>query len=92
MSDQQSAVGDRLKMGLNAMIKMRICERASGEHIAFRPLELVDYERIYAWFAPDAIYQHIHWRPNSLEDARDTVASWLDDEGEIHLVILSIKE
>jgi ribosomal protein S18 acetylase RimI-like enzyme len=69
-------------------IVMELLVNSKGaDGVRFRPLDIADTKEIYNIFSPNEVYDHIHWRPVSLEETETLVKTWLTEKTDVHLMV-----
>jgi len=70
----------------NIVMELLVRSRG-GDGVAFRPLDLADAEELYNIFSPKEVFDHIHWKPASLEETENLVKTWLTEKTEVHMMV-----
>ncbi len=80
--------GKSRAMNLVDEVESILCDAIDAVPLSFRPMEVYDAERVYAWLNDEEVYAQLHWRPSSLEDARERLEMWMCEEHSVRLMIL----
>lgn len=85
---QKPCSGKSRSMNLVQEVESALCDAADAGPLSFRPMEVYDAEHVYAWLNDETVYSQLHWRPSSLEDARERMEMWMCEEHSVRLMIL----
>lgn len=74
-------------INLVAEVENVLCGDVADGPLSFRPMEVYDAERVFAWLNDEEVYSQLHWRPSSVEDARERLEMWMCEEHSVRLML-----